>query len=53
MTWTVDLENADENFECPIFDMPSKKGIYVMPVAQRSKPIKSKRAKESKTSALN
>ena len=27
MTWTVDLDSADENFECPIFDMPSKKGI--------------------------
>ena len=27
MTWTVDLVSADENFECPIFDMPSKKGI--------------------------
>ena len=28
MIWTVDLDSADENFECPIFDMPSKKGIW-------------------------
>ena len=27
MSWNVDLESVDENFECPIFDMPSKKGI--------------------------
>ena len=27
ISWTVDLDSADENFECPIFDMPSKKGI--------------------------
>ena len=27
MSWIVDLDTVDENFECPIFDMPSKKGI--------------------------
>ena len=27
MTWNVDLDSVDESFECPIFDMPSKKGI--------------------------
>ena len=31
MTWQVDLESVDENFECPIFDMPSKEGIHIMP----------------------
>ena len=27
MSWIVDLYTVDENFECPIFEMPSKKGI--------------------------
>jgi len=34
MSWIVDLDSVDENFECPIFEMPSKSSTVVEPCTE-------------------
>ena len=34
MTWSVNLDGADENYECPLFDMPSESSVVVEPCTE-------------------